>query len=71
MLVEFGLVFAGDDCGFGAEAVDEGVETDLLLGLRTSGAGGFLRIAPVGDKTQARLAQIFAFNNEQRSMKSR
>jgi hypothetical protein len=42
------LVFAGDDSGFGAEAVDEGIETDAVLSLGGLGACRFLRIAPVG-----------------------
>jgi hypothetical protein len=48
VLVEFGLVFAGDDHGFGAQAVDEGIEANAVLGLLTLGAGRFLRIAPIG-----------------------
>jgi hypothetical protein len=47
-LVEFGLVLAGDDSGFGAQAVDEGVEAGALLTFGSFGAGGLLRIAPVG-----------------------
>src|ERR1019366_2317400 len=44
-LVEFRLVFAGDDRGFGAQAVDEGIEADAVLARRTFGAGRVLRIA--------------------------
>jgi hypothetical protein len=46
-LVEFRLVFAGDDCGFGAQAVDEGIEADAGLARGSLGAGRSPRIAPV------------------------
>ena len=42
------LVFAGEDGGFGAPAVDEGVEADFGLALGCFGAGGSLRVAAIG-----------------------
>src|ERR1035441_370490 len=48
VLVEFRLVFAGDDGGFGAEAVDEAIEAGALLAFGSVGTCRFLRIAPVG-----------------------
>jgi hypothetical protein len=48
VLVEFGLVFAGQDDGFGAQAVGEGIEADVFLGRWSLGACRALRIAAVG-----------------------
>jgi hypothetical protein len=48
VLVESGLVFAGDDGGFGAQAVDEGIEAGALLPFWTFRSGRLLCVAPVG-----------------------
>ena len=46
--LEFGGVFVADDLGFGVDAGFQGVERGDGLAFGGSGAGGFLRVQPVG-----------------------
>ncbi len=45
---EIGFVFTGDDEGFGGSGMLESIETRRGLALGGAGAGGFLRIEPIG-----------------------
>jgi hypothetical protein len=47
-LIEFLVVFAGEDDGTGAKAVTEGVHADGSLSFRSFGASGLARVTTIG-----------------------